>query len=65
MEKNKKKDIYVYLNNFAVYLKLIQYCKSTTFQLKNWLLASKGDKLDIPSFNQRSKLLPWERRADV
>ena len=26
--------IYVYLNHFAVYLKLIQYCKSTKFQQK-------------------------------
>ena len=34
MEKNLKKYIYIYLNHFAVHLKLTQYCKSTIFQLK-------------------------------
>ena len=26
--------IYIYLNHFAVHLKLTQYCKSTTLQFK-------------------------------
>ena len=32
MEKNVKNNIY--LNHFAVHLKLTQYCKSTILQLK-------------------------------
>ena len=34
MEKNTKKNVYVYWNHFAVHWKLTQYCKSTVFQLK-------------------------------
>ena len=34
MEKNLKKYIYIYLNHFAVHLKLTQHCKSTILQKK-------------------------------
>ena len=37
MEKESEKDriyVYVYLNHFAVYLKLTQHCKSTMIQYK-------------------------------
>ena len=37
MEKESEKDriyVYVYLNHFAVYLKLTQHCKSTIPQYK-------------------------------
>ena len=36
MEKNLKKNIYMKLNYFAVYLKLIQHCKSTTVLVDQW-----------------------------
>ena len=32
MEKNLKKNLYIKLNHFAVYLKLTKYCKSTILQ---------------------------------
>ena len=35
MEKNMKKNIYIYiLNHFAIHLKLTQYCKSTIVENK-------------------------------
>ena len=34
MEKNMKKNIYVYLNHFSVHQKLTQHCKSTALQWK-------------------------------
>ena len=40
MEKNMKKNIYIYvyvqLSHFAAQQKLTQYCKSTMLQLKNF-----------------------------
>ena len=32
MKKYKKLSTYLYLNHFAVYLKLTQWCRSTIFQ---------------------------------
>ena len=34
MEKNLKKNLYVWLNHFVVHLKLTQHCKSAVLQLK-------------------------------
>ena len=75
MEKNLKNNIYIYsypyiygyiyLNHFAVHLKLTQYCKSTVVQLekkkekrtegeianqKNWKYSERKDILLGPAF---------------
>ena len=46
MEKNLEKNIDRHLNNFAVYLKLIHYCKSIILQLKH---CEKNQVVYLPS----------------
>ena len=45
---------YLYLNRYAVYLKLTQYCKSAVFQIK-WLMCFKKR---IWKFNSNSPIFP-------
>ena len=47
--------VYIYLNHFAVRLKVTQHCKSTILQFfkKLILLISKTKKRNLPMFIQR------------